>query len=41
MKYSELVEGGASETQIQGFLAKGDQTPLPFASPGTSRRLPS
>ena len=33
MKYSELVEGGASETQIQGFLAEGDQTAIPFRVP--------
>lgn len=33
MKYSELVEGGASETQIQGFLAEGDQTAITFRVP--------
>ncbi|WP_249113763.1 hypothetical protein [Atopobium sp. oral taxon 416] len=33
MNYSELVEGGASETQIQGFLAEGDQTAVTFRVP--------
>ena len=33
MKRSELVEGGASEAQIQGFLAEGDQTANTFRVP--------
>ena len=30
MKRSGLAEGGASEAQIQGFLAEGDQTASTF-----------
>ena len=30
MKRSGLVEGGAGEAQIQGFLAEGDQTASTF-----------
>ena len=33
MKRSGLVEGGASEAQIQGFLAEGDQTANTFRVP--------
>ena len=33
MKRSGLVEGGAGEAQIQGFLAKGDQTANTFRVP--------
>ena len=38
MKYSELVEGGASETQIQGFLAEGDQTAITFRVSAKDRK---
>ena len=41
MKYSELVEGGASETQIQGFLAEGDQTAITFRFPRNLKKAAS
>lgn len=33
MKYSELVEGGASDSQRKDFLAVGEQTPITLRVP--------
>lgn len=33
MKYSELVESGATEAKLQGFLADGEQTPITLRVP--------
>ena len=33
MKYSELVEGGATEAQKQDYLAVGDPTPITLRVP--------
>ena len=33
MKYSELVESGATEAKRQDFLAEGEQTPITLRVP--------
>lgn len=33
MKYSELVEGGATEAQRQDYLAEGEPTPVTLRVP--------
>lgn len=33
MKYSELIESGATETERLGFLAEGDPTPITLRVP--------
>ena len=33
MKYSELVESGATEAKRQDFLAEGEQTPITLRGP--------
>lgn len=33
MKYSDLVESGATETKRQDFLAEGDPTPITLRVP--------
>lgn len=37
MKYSELVENGAGETEVQAFLVAGDTVPMTIRIPSNLR----